>query len=241
MSKQTVDVSVIVPTLNEEEYLENCLKSVARQKTQLNFELIVSDGGSKDKTEGIARRYADEFVVSRKRGIWVGRNNGAKKASGELLVFIDADTRIPPNYLGVVHAVMQDKNIAGVSCAFKFDEESKSLKVIEELSDKYLLLKGSIGRGEILGFNNAVRRETFWKVGGFPDRPLEDGALAKELWKVGSVIFLPEPKVVTSSRRMKKDGTFNSAIYYASLMILTQFKRVPLQELFKYKKYLPIR
>ncbi len=239
--KKQVDVSVVVPTFNEEDYLEGCLKSIAKQKAHLDFELIVSDGGSTDGTEEIARKYADEFIITKQRGIWIGRNSGAKKASGRLFVFVDADTRIPPNYLDVVHGVMQDKRISGLSCAFRFDEQSRSLKVIEELSNKYLLLKGSIGRGEILGFNNAVRRETFWRVGGFPDRPLEDGALAKELWKVGGVAFLPEPRVITSSRRMKKGGTFNSAIYYANLMILTQFKRIPLQDLFRYKKYLPIR
>lgn len=241
MGKREIDVSVIVPAFNEEKYLEPCLKSIAAQKTRMNFELIVSDGGSTDGTARVARKYADEVVVCKKRGIWIGRNTGARKAKGKVFVFVDADTRIPPNYLDAVHAILGDKRIAGVSCAFRFDEESRSLKVIEELSNKYLILKGSMGRGEILGFNNAVRAETFWRVGGFPDRPLEDGALAKELWKVGSVVFLPEPRVVTSSRRMKKGGTFNSAVYYANLMVLTQFKRIPLQELFKYKNYLPIR
>ncbi|MBI5159532.1 glycosyltransferase [Candidatus Micrarchaeota archaeon] len=241
MGKRKIDVSVIVPAFNEEKYLGECLKSIAAQKTRMGFELIVSDGGSTDKTVRIAEKYADGIVECRKRGIWIGRNTGARKARGKVLVFVDADTRIPPNYLDAVHAVLRDERIAGVSCAFRFDEQTRSLKVIEELSNKYLLLKGSIGRGEILGFNNAVRAETFWRVGGFPDRPLEDGALAKELLRVGSVVFLPEPRVITSSRRMKKGGTFNSAIYYANLMVLTQFKRIPLQELFKYKNYLPIR
>ena len=67
-------VSVIVPTLNEEKYLESCLKSIKNQDYQGEYEIIVSDGGSKDKTLKIAKKYADKVITCDKKGIAYGRN-----------------------------------------------------------------------------------------------------------------------------------------------------------------------
>jgi len=99
-----MEISVIVPTLNEENYLEDCLKSILRQTFPRNeYEIIVSDGSSEDRTVEIANKYADRVVVSKKRGIWWGRNYGAKFARGRFLVFIDADTKIKEDYLETVY------------------------------------------------------------------------------------------------------------------------------------------
>ncbi|VVB66198.1 Glycosyltransferase AglE [Candidatus Gugararchaeum adminiculabundum] len=234
-------VSVIVPALNEEKYLAPCLRSIVGQRTSLEYEIIVVDSGSKDRTEEVARKYADLFINTKKRGIALARNTGANNAKGQLFVFVDADTKIPPNYIDAVHAVMEEKTLAGLSCAFKFDKASRSLNAAQELSNKYLLVKGSFGKGEILGFNNAVRRETFFRAGGFPDAPLEDGAFAKKLRGIGRVIYLPEPMVTTSARRLESGGTLKAAFYYANLMLATNFPHTPLKSLLRYKKYLPIR
>lgn len=235
------DVSVIVPALNEEAYLRDCLRSIADQETDLKYESIVVDGGSADKTGKIAKRYADKFLVAKRKGIWTGRNTGAKAAKGRLFVFVDADTTIPPNYIDVVHAVMRDKKISGLSCAFRFDNSTRTLKVMQELSNKYLLFKGSLGKGEILGFNNAVRRDVFFKAGGFPNAPLEDGAFAKKLYRFGRVVYLPEPDVTTSARRLEKGRALKAIVYYANLAVATDFPDLPLKSLLKYKRYLPVR
>ncbi len=235
------EISVIVPTLNEEKYLEKCLRSIVNQKTILNYELIVADGGSEDKTKEIAKKYADRFLVTKQKGIWIGRNTGAKSAKGSLFVFIDADTIIPPNYLDVVHAVMRDEELLGLSCAFRFGGSSRTLRALQELSNKYLLLKGSFGKGEILGFNNAVRKKVFFRAGGFPNAPLEDGAFARKLHRLGRVTYLPEPYVTTSARRLEKGRALKAIVYYANLSIATDFPNSPLKNLLKYKRYLPER
>ncbi|MEM4634093.1 MAG: glycosyltransferase family A protein, partial [Candidatus Anstonellaceae archaeon] len=82
MSLEELDASFIVPALNEEEYIERTLRSIKNQKTSLKYELIVSDGKSKDKTMKIASKYADRLIVTSKKGIWIGRNEGAKAAKG---------------------------------------------------------------------------------------------------------------------------------------------------------------
>lgn len=235
------DVSVIIPALNEEGYIENTLKSVRKQKTSLDYEVIVADNNSEDRTVEIAEKYADRVVVARRKGVWFGRNAGAKKSKGKLLVFVDADTTIPTNYLQVVSAVLEDEEISGLSCAFEFDQRSRMLDAIQELSNSYLLFKGMIGKGEILGFNNAVSRKTFFQVGGFPNKPMEDGAFARKLWRKGRVIYLPEPHVITSARRISKNGAVTTAVYYANLALISEMPNIPLKKLALFKKYIPVR
>ena len=236
-----VDISVIVPTLNEEKYLEQGLQSIRAQKTVHSFELILADGGSVDKTLDIAKKYADKIINVKKKGIAFGRNEGAKHSSGKLLVFIDADTRIPMNYIDVIHAVMRDPDLGALSCAFRFDEKNNMLKLVEEISNKYMLLKGSVGKGELLGFNNAIKRDLFFEVGGFPNVPLEDGALAKIIREIKKVMFLPTPTVVTSARRLKKGGILHSALYYTNLELLSISDSDALKKASLFKDYKAVR
>ena len=235
------DVSVVIPTLNEEKNIGKCLKFVSSQKTSLDYDIVVSDGGSRDRTREIADEYADKVLITKRRGIWVGRNTGAKAAKGNVFVFIDADTLIPKNYIESVHPIFEDKSIAGLSCAFNFSKRTRKLRLIENVCNEYLLLRGSVGKGEILGFNAVVSKNMFWKVGGFPNAPLEDGALAIKLRKLKRVVYLPEPKVITDSRRIEKQGTIKSTIYYAQLGLETALPETPLKKLLKYRKYVAVR
>lgn len=236
-----MDVSVIVPTLNEEKRIKTCLDSVNKQDTNLEYEVIVSDSHSEDATAEIAKEQADKVVYAGK-GIWQGRNQGAKASTGEVLVFIDADTTIPPNYISSVHAALQDKSISALTCGFTFSKESRKLKTAAKLLNDYFTFRYLVGRGTISGFNIATRREIFDKTGGFPDCPLEDGKFGELASEHGRIVFLPEPKVITSSRRLESQGLHGSLSYYLQLMLTTDtpdfLKDVnPLQ----YKDYFPIR
>ncbi len=96
-------ISIIIPTLNEEKLLPNLLDQLSDQnlKSKFNYEIIVSDGGSKDKTLDIAKRYTDKIVVhneNRRQKISEGKNLGFKISSGDLLVFICADCRLDNPY-----------------------------------------------------------------------------------------------------------------------------------------------
>ena len=88
-------ISIIIPTLNEEKYLPLLLKSIARQKFR-DYEIIVADAGSEDKTLDIAKRYNCRIVAG---GLPAkGRNEGAKVAKGDLLLFLDADVILPQKF-----------------------------------------------------------------------------------------------------------------------------------------------
>lgn len=191
----------------------------------------------------IAEKFCDKLVVTKKKGIAIGRNNGAKKAKGRILVFVDADTTIPLNYIDSVVPVLENKKISGLSCAFRFDGKGRKLGFIAHVCNQYLILKGLEGNGEILGFNNAMRKESFEKVKGYPNKPLEDGAMAVRLRKIGKVVFMPEPRVTTSARRLNAAGTVKTVLYYSNLKIASEIEvpELSIKKFLKYKAYIPIR
>src|SRR3989344_7060609 len=92
--------SVVIPTLNEEKYLPKLLKCL-REQLDKDFEVIVVDGSSDDKT--VERAEGVKIIASKKRNVSYQRNLGAKAARGKWLVFLDADVSIPANYLSEMH------------------------------------------------------------------------------------------------------------------------------------------
>ncbi|MCD4740604.1 glycosyltransferase [archaeon] len=235
-----MDISVIIPTLNEEKRIQDCITSIKSQKTKLTYEIIVSDSYSEDKTVKLAKK-ADKIVFAGK-GIWRGRNKGVEDSNGKVLIFIDADTLIPPNYLDTVYSVLKDDSIAALTCGFSFSQSSKKLNAAAKLLNDYFTFRYLVGRGTLSGFNIATTRKVFDEVGGFPDSPLEDGKFGEAASKVGRIVFVPEPKVITSSRRLESQGLHGSLSYYLQLMLTTDapdfLKGVnPLN----YKDYFPIR
>ena len=94
-----MDVSVIIPTLNEEKNIEVCLKSVIAQETDVKYEIIVCDGKREDKTFEISKKYADKVILSDVRSIGLQRNRGANSAAGKYFLFVDADTIFPKDYV----------------------------------------------------------------------------------------------------------------------------------------------
>jgi len=97
-----MDFSVIVPAFNEEKRIRACLESITSQRTGCSYELIVSDSGSTDGTVAIAREHTDKVVVCKERGTARARNEGARLAGGDILVFIDSDTTVAPEYIDTV-------------------------------------------------------------------------------------------------------------------------------------------
>jgi glycosyltransferase involved in cell wall biosynthesis len=215
-----MEFSVIVPTLNEEELIESCLKSILAQNfPRKDFEIIVSDGYSSDKTVKIAKLYADKVVVTKKRGLWYGRNFGAKYAKGKYFVFIDADTLIDKSYLKTVHEAFENGYL-GVSTLFRFSENFARIKSAELCCKVYYKIKSLIGQDHLFGCNICVSRKGFELTGGFRDLTLEDTGMAKDLKKFGNVKCINRTLVVTSSRRLDDFGVWSTYNYYIDLWII---------------------
>jgi len=238
----STEISVIVPTLNEENYLEACLKSISRQTfPRSKYEIIVSDSSSEDRTLEIARRYADRVVVTEKRGIWQGRNFGAQFARGRFLVFVDADTKIKRDYLDTVYKYLL-RGVVGLTTGFELDGVGPRLKLIEFVSGGYWWLNSKMGNGSLIGINLCVPKDVFMKVGGFKDYALEDAAFDRALRNEGETLFLLQRKVVASPRRLEAYGMIGLCRYYFELGLLDGGMKNPyIMKLIKYRNYAPVR
>jgi len=239
--QEQIEVSIIVPALNEEKSIESSLKAILNQTLpREKYEVIVSDGGSSDRTVEIARKYADKVVISRKKGIWWGRNYAAKFAKGKYLAFIDADTMLDRDYLEFVLKNLKEKYLA-VCTAFRFPEKSLKMKMACKAATIYYLSKKLLGHPYVLGFNFCVSRQAFDKIGGFKDYGLEDLKMSEELQKYGKITLLPKVKVTTSSRRLKKFGLFGSLRYYLELLFIQKIniKNPEKYKFFKHRRYKP--
>ncbi|MEM4347878.1 MAG: glycosyltransferase [Candidatus Altiarchaeota archaeon] len=234
-----MEISVIVPAFNEESCIETSLKSICSQNTNSSYELIVADCMSEDKTAEIAKKYADKVVYSKRRSIAIARNTGAKFSKGEYLVFIDADTLIPENYLSKVMEKFLDKELLAFSASFSFPKKEKKFLLAEKITNSYLEFRDKINSAILLGFNTCVRREAFYAVKGFRDVPLEDGDFAVRLRKKGKIRYFTDFFVITSSRRLEEMGILGTLQYYFELDLATRSPM--LKKFLTHKNYLPLR
>jgi len=238
-----MEFSVIVPALNEENYIEDCLRAISSQTfPRYKYEIIVSDGTSTDKTVVIAKKYADRLIVSKKKGICWGRNYGAKFAQGKYLVFIDADTRLKEDYLEIVHKYLES-GVVGLTMGFEIEHEGPTIRMLVYISSCYWWLNSKIGNRRLIGINLCTPKDVFMEVGGFKEFALEDAALDKELRKCGKTLFLSQRKVVTSARRLEAYGVIGICRYYFELGLPDsgKIKKPYMMRFIKYRQYMPIR
>ncbi len=210
-----VTLSVIVPTLNEEKYIEDCLTSLYSQNTDVSYEIIVSDGGSDDGTVRIADKYADKVVMTG-RGISKGRNEGAKASRGRYLVFIDADSIASSTLISAYADAFINKNaIAATGPIFPKEKLSSYENLFVQIGSKlytesWIKFLIKIGKPAFIGSNSAFSKNVFFDAGGFNEKlnTFEDGDLSMRLVGRGDFMFHEHARVYTSVRRLKKWGYF---------------------------------
>jgi glycosyltransferase involved in cell wall biosynthesis len=212
------DISVIIPALNEEKYLPKCLESLSRQSRKNQFEIIVVDGGSTDRTVEIAEEYVHKVIV-KPSPVGVARNLGAKHAEGKILAFIDADTIACESWTEEIARTFDSStNAAGVTGPTLPYEGTELDKLAYHVATGWAQrLSLKLGRPHVAGFNCAYRRGPFWDVGGFDEnRALsEDVTLSLKMRHQGPILFNPEMIAYTSLRRIKKYGYPYLTTYYA--------------------------
>ena len=214
------EISVIIPVLNEANYLEATLQSIANQNTNTPYELIVSDNGSTDGSLDIAKRYTDRVLCCEEHGIGAGRHLGATNASAssKYFVFIDADTVVPGYYLAYVYDTFEtNPNLVAFSTGFEFSERSEQIKLAETVANKYFLMRDRLLSVTLPGFNTCVRRDAYFECGGYRNVLLEDVDFSRRICKVGETKFFPHIKVTNSSRRLESMGLLGTVYYYAQL------------------------
>ena len=222
------EISVIIPALNEEKYIAHPLGGLSRQ-TFKNFETIVVDGGSRDRTVKIASGKA-RVIVERKRGPAAARNAGAAIAKGKVLVFLDADTRPSPRLLETFSKAFGSMHIIAATGPILPLEKTRRVvgagyRFVSILFVRFSIL---IGMPSIVGANFAVRRREFIREGGFNENMLtyEDWDLSMRLRKLGRICFLKNAIVHTSVRRISEWGIVGFLKYYTgNIARYTLFKK----------------
>jgi rSAM/selenodomain-associated transferase 2/rSAM/selenodomain-associated transferase 1 len=211
-------ISVIIPALNEAKQLPNTLELV---RDGFNVEVIVVDGGSTDGTRLIAPE-----TLTCLQGRAAQQNTGARAATGELFLFLHADTELPDCWDGIIRETLSDPSVALGAFSFKVKEQMRGLKFVEDTVNWR-----SRARKQPYGDQGLfMRRATFEQAGGFPDMPImEDYALVRSLRRLGKIITVPEA-ALTSGRRWRQHGMFKVTAVN-KLMILGYHLGVSLERL----------
>ena len=198
------NLSIIIPTLDEIEFLEETITSCRRACP--TCEVIVSDGGSGDGTRELADQL-DLRLVDAARGRAIQMNQGAEAASRPTLLFLHADTRLPPGFSEVVLTTLQQRDAVAGAFRLRIRGKDRSLRLIEQvvnLRSRYLQMP----YGDQALF---MSREVFHQVGGFPLQPImEDFELVRRLKRRGRVVLADLP-VLTAGRRWQINGPVHEA------------------------------
>lgn len=209
-------ISIIIPTLNEEKLLPNLLDQLndQRLKSKFDYEVIISDGGSKDRTIEIAKRYTDKIVIhqeKRRQKISEGKNSGYKISNGEILVFICADCRIE-NTESFFEYISEFKKSKYLAATFWFDvfpeEKIWSDYIFHSFFNLLIKLLNLIGNGMGRGECQVIKRNIFEQVGGYNEELTagEDYDLYTRIRKLGKIDVNFKIKIFESPRRYRKFG-----------------------------------
>jgi rSAM/selenodomain-associated transferase 2 len=199
-------LSIIIPVLNESPLIGDCLASLQELRRR-GHEVIVVDGGSIDDTGELAAPLSDRCLVSERPGRAAQMNRGAAAASGDVLLFLHADTHLPQDADALLQVAGADADGWG-----RFDVvlsgRQPLLRVVEAAMNLRSRLTG-IATGDQAMF---VGRQLFYRAGGFPDIPLmEDISLSAALKRLRPPHCLRQT-VTTSSRRWEEQGILNTVL-----------------------------
>ena len=205
-------ISIIIPVLDEASTIAATLDAVLRLHP---YQIIVVDGGSTEETVKIAAGFSVRALAS-ERGRARQMNHGAAHATGDALLFLHADTKLPDAAFTDIAAALEDPRCVGGRFDVDLEGEHWMLGVIGRMIS-YRSRATKVGTGDQGIF---VRREVFSRMGGYPDIPLmEDIAFCRALKRRGDIACLSS-RVVTSARRWEKDGVWRTIFRMWTLKLL---------------------
>ncbi len=198
-------ISFIIPAYNEESLLARTLEAIhnAARGVRVDYEVIVADDASTDRTAGIARQRGARVIEVNKRQIAAARNAGAREARGDVFIFVDADTIVPQAALTAALAALHEGAVGG-GCSVRLDGRVSlaGRLMLPALNRLFRILKYA---GGCFIF---CRREAFEQAGGFDERYFagEEIWLSRALKRQGRFVVSRE-KVTTSGRKLRQNST----------------------------------
>ncbi len=205
LSKQKILISVVVPAYNEEKLLTSCLKTLKKQNfPALNYEIILVNNASTDKTAEIGKKLGVKVVFEPKKGLTFALKRGFSQAKGEIIAITDADTIVNPDWLKNIFSVFQKNSdivLVGGRTIFK------PVTVLSFLAERVINF-GCCFLKMANGANMALRRKVYEKLGLNESISFNwENDLSLRAKKEGKIYFLWDNPVITSSRHFKgKEG-----------------------------------
>jgi glycosyltransferase involved in cell wall biosynthesis len=233
--------SIIIPCLNEEHFLPNLLKNLNSQ-TFKDFEVIIIDGNSEDKTAKVATEFSTKYPLhlysTTTRNVAFQRNLGAEKATGKILIFFDADTQIPKNYLKKIAQTFEKRHPHFLTTYINVDSK-KPAEVMFAFFSNLIFETGKVFKVPFsFGAMQAVKKGAFFDVGGYDTNTkfAEDSQLFQNLYDYNyKFVMLPTPRYIFSLRRLRSEGVLKSLTQYLqlNLNILLRGYHVPPKVLYQ--------
>lgn len=206
-------ISVVIPAFNEENYIGATLESVKRADTDgWEIEILVIDGGSNDKTVEKAQKFGAKVVIIRHRGIGYARQKGIEHATGDVIIYTDADTIVPRNWITEHVKTLLLPNVVLSYGPFKIKDGSLLYKLFINYLQYYgwfvthYLFKVTLSVGQ----NTAFWRKKAIEAGGYDTNLgiMEDIDFSQRISKLGKAIYHPYLLVYASGRRSKEGWRF---------------------------------
>ncbi|MBU0978679.1 MAG: glycosyltransferase family A protein, partial [Patescibacteria group bacterium] len=219
--------SIVIPTLNEEKYLPYLLKDLSEQTFDLSLvEVIHVDGSSPDKTVQVAKKFANKLkltsIVVKKRNVAFQRNTGASRAKGKWIIFMDADNRLPNDFLdGIKYQLAKNPQCSVFTSLIKVESLNQADRTIETAINLGLMLlnqsKLKSALGALIGANQKVCSQTKFDT---TQKIYEDSFFVQSAINKGFEFkTFKEPRYFFSLRRLKKEGVLKMARTVASLQL----------------------
>ncbi|MBI3485498.1 glycosyltransferase [Candidatus Daviesbacteria bacterium] len=225
-------VSVIIPAFNEQKNIAICLQSLVDQQTNYPFEVIVVDNNSTDKTSEMAYKFKKKLdlkvVNEEKQGRGIARWRGFNEAKGEILLSLDADTKVPANWLDSLVKALDQKKVAAVTTAVKINDCSVLTNTLFNLTQPLVLQLYRVLTGHLWlnGFSFGIKKEIYQKSGGFnpnlqAQEDLDLGFRVAKLGKIKSIDLV----VIFSGRRFKHGLLTGALPYFKTFFQLYYMKK----------------
>lgn len=223
-------LSIVIPAFNEEKCLPKTLEKIgeALEATNCDSEIIVVDNDSADETGKIAERFGATVILEKEHNIARVRNAGAKAATGNTLVFIDADTRVPHELFQKICEAMSDEKCFGGAVAVGYEDFERKWMRFYLLGWQFWSVVFNMKQGAA----QFCRKDAFLKLSGY-DESIYMGEDVEFYWRLskfakqsgGYLHFIENPKVVTSSRRFDKMSVWKTLVLTNPLFFLFTTKK----------------
>lgn len=210
-------LSVIIPAYNEEKCLPRSLEHLGKALSiaGCDSEVIVVNNDSQDGTQRVAEVFGAKVVPEKEHNISNVRNTGAEHSSGDVLVFVDADTLVPQTLFQNIHAAMEDETCFGGAVAVEWGELERKWMRVYLLGGQFWTTVFNMKQGAA----QFCRRYVFDKLQGY-DRTIFVGEDVEFYWRLskfakrnnGHLHFIEHPQVVTSARRFDKMNLWKTLV-----------------------------